>query len=116
MSAMSFNCSSTCKGIYADVQLIGRKIEETDEFIGKNNNEEVDEESNKLLKRLADLEKEMKLLKIGGGERGEEQDKEKYKMLVAEYRKFKTSNVKHFRFNAVGISSAFGTFTIQIFC
>ena len=54
----------------------------------------------KLLKKVADLEKEVNMLKSGVGEKGEELDKEKYKMLIAEYRKFKTTNVEHFRFNA----------------
>ena len=35
-------------------------------------------------------------------------DKEKYKILIAEYRKFKTKIVKHFRFNSAGYSSSFG--------
>ena len=116
-STKSFNCSTTCEGIYADVQWVGKKIEEMEdgeaeedvetEFEGK-----VDENSNKLLKRLAYLEKEMKLLKSSGQEKGEELDKEKYKMLITEYRKFKTKNVRHFRFNSGENSSAFGKFLI----
>ena len=104
-SRRSFNCSTTCEGIYADVQWVGKKIEENEdgeaeedvetEFEGK-----VDENSNKLLKRLEYLEKEVQLLKSSGQEKGEELDKEKYKMLIAEYRKFKRENVKHFRFNS----------------
>ena len=104
-SIESFNCSVTCEGVYADVQWVGNKIEEMKdeeaeeavetEIRGKNN-----EELNKLLKRLADLEKEMKVLKSSGQEKGEELDKEKYKMLIAEYRKFKTKNLKHIRFNS----------------
>ena len=45
------------------------------ELVGKD-----DEKLNKLLKRLAHLEKEMKVLKSSGQERGEELDKEKYKI------------------------------------
>ena len=78
------------------------------EFKGK-----VDENSNKLLKRLADLEKEVKLLKSSG--QGEEQDKEKYKMLIAQYRKFKTQSVRHFRLNSGGNSSAFGKVPFYLF-
>ena len=66
------------------------------------------EELNKFYRRFADLEKEMKLMKRGGQELGEEVDKEKYKMLIAEYRKFKTKNVKHFRLNSAENSSSFG--------
>ena len=62
----------------------------------------------KLLKRFADLEGDMKLMKSSVGERGDELDKKKYMKLVAEYRKFKTSNVKHFRLNAAANASAFG--------
>ena len=62
----------------------------------------------KLLKRFADLEGDMKLMKSSVGERGDELDKKKYMKLVAEYRKFKTDNVKHFRLNAAANASAFG--------
>ena len=113
-STKSFNCSTTCEGIYADVHWVGKKVEEDmedeeaeeaieTEFKGKD-----DERLSRLLKRLADLEKEVKLLKSGGEEKGEEVDKEKYKMLIAEYRKFKAKNVKHFRFNSALNSSSFG--------
>ena len=54
-------------------------------FKGKNG-----EELNKFYRRFADLEKEMKLLKRGGHE---ELEKEKYRMLIAEYRKFKTNEI-----------------------
>ena len=69
-----------------------------------------------LQKRVAFLEREMKLMKqgLGGkvkstiGKGIEEQDKKGYKMLISEYRKFKTKNVKHFRFNSAANMSAFG--------
>ena len=48
------------------------------------------------------------VMKIANSKRGDELDKEKYKMLVAEYRKFKTKNMKHFRFNAAANLSEFG--------
>ena len=111
-STKSFNCSTTCEGIYADVQWVGKTIEEDvedDEAEEDIETEfEVDENSNKLLKRLAYLEKEVLLLKSSGQEKGEELDKEKYKMLIAEYRKFKRENVKHFRLNSAENSSSFG--------
>ena len=111
-STRSFNCSTTCEGIYADVQWVGKTIEEDvedDEAEEDIETEfEVDENSNKLLKRLAYLEKEVLLLKSSGQEKGEELDKEKYKMLIAEYRKFKRENVKHFRLNSAENSSSFG--------
>ena len=130
-STRSFNCSTTCEGIYADAQWVGKEIEEMeDEELGEDVETEfkgkVDENSNKLLTRLAYLEKEvykqladlrteMKLLKSSGQGKGEEIDKEKYKMLIAEYRKFKRENVKHFRFNSGGNSSAFGKSLFYLF-
>ena len=60
---------------------------------------------NNKMKLMKDDMKNMKndigeVMKIATGKRGEELDKAKYKMLVSEYRKFKTKNMKHFRFNA----------------
>ena len=68
--------------------------------------------------RVAFLEREVMLIKQGFGEKVkstigkgiEEQDKKEYKKLIAEYRKFKTKNVKHFRFNSAANMSTFGTF------
>ena len=111
---MNFNCSTTCQGIYADVQWVGKKIEEemeddeAEDAFERKMKGEVGEELNKVYKQLARLKTEMKLMKISGVEKGEELDKEKYKMLIAEYRKFKKDNVKHFRFNSAENSSAFG--------
>ena len=112
--AKSSNCSATCKGIYADIQLVENRIEEDvedkeaettieTEFEGKDY-----KKLNKMLKRLANLEKEVKWLKKGGEEKGEELDRKKYQMLIAEYRKFKRKNVRHIRFNSAAILSAFG--------
>ena len=110
-SAKSFNCSTACEGIHADIQWIEKQIEEDIKDEKEEQSLEVEfkaKADGELLKRLADLEEMVKLIKNGGGEKGEEVDKEKYKMLVAEYRKFKAKNVKHFRFNAVADSCAFG--------
>ena len=119
-STKSFNCSTTCEGIYADVQWVGKKIEEdvadedeAEAAVERKMKEEVGEELAKLVYRqLADLKTEVKLMKSSGQEKGEELDKKKYKMLIAEYRKFKTKNVRHFRFNSGENSSAFGKFLI----
>ena len=117
-STRSFNCSTTCEGIYADVQWVGKKIEEdvkddeAEAAVERKIEGDVGEELAKVYKQLADLKTEMKLLKSSGQEKGEELDKEKYKMLIAEYRKFKRENVKHFRFNSGENSSAFGKFLI----
>ena len=113
--AKSFNCNTTCEGIYADVEWVGNKIEEDTEddkdqkTIEVNIKREVGEELDKVYKQLAELKKEVKLLKRSGGdEKGEELDKEKYKMLIAEYRKYKRQNVKHFRFISAADSGSFG--------
>ena len=50
------------------------------------------------------------VMKIATGQRGEELDKEKYKMLISEYRKFKTKNVKHFKFNSAANLNTFGKY------
>ena len=100
-SIESFNCSVSCEGIYADVQWVEKKTEEEieEEAVERESEGMVYEELKKLRKRLADLERNAK---------GEELDKEKYKMLIGEYRKFKAKIVKHFRFNSEADSSAFG--------
>ena len=117
-SAKDFNCSTTCEGIYADVQWVGKKIGEEIEdeqagetvFKGKD-----DEELSKMLKRIADLERKVKLVEGALGKEGEGLDKEKYKMLIAEYRKFKRENVRHFRFNAGESTRSFGNFLSYLY-
>ena len=117
-STQSFNCSTTCEGIYADVQWVGKKVEEdvkddeAEAAVERKIEGDVGEELAKVYKQLADLKTEVKVLKSSGQEKGEELDKENYKMLIAEYRKFKTKNVRHFRFNSGENSSAFGKFLI----
>ena len=68
-----------------------------------------------LQRRVAYLEREMQhgfgeKVKSTLGKGIEEQDKKEYKKLIAEYRKFKTKNVKHFRFNSVANVNAFGEY------
>ena len=83
--------------------------DEAEAAVERKMKQEVGEELAKLVyKQLADLKKEMKLMKSSGQEKGEELDKKKYKMLISEYRKFKRENVKHFRFNSAAQSSSFG--------
>ena len=105
-SAKTFNCNTTCVGIYADVQWIGQNIEQ--EFEEEKAHQTLTAEGeigDSLLKRVLHLEREIKLCT---GQRGDELDKEKYKMLISEYRKFKTKNVKNFRFNSAAGLSTFG--------
>ena len=115
-SAETFNCSTTCVGIYADVRWAGNTIEEgTDDDFKEEIGSDMrakgrDDVLEKMQRRLAELERKVeKVFKEGAfGEKGEEMDKEKYKSLVAEYRKFKSKNVQHFRFSSARSSSTFG--------
>ena len=115
-SSKTFECNTTCTGIYADVEWVGKNIEEDfeDDDIQTNLEGKVDQE---LLKALVLFKTEImkhvkndigEVMKIATGKRGDELDKEKYKMLVAEYRNFKAENVKHFRFNSAANLSEFG--------
>ena len=111
----TFNCSTSCTGIYADVQWVGSDIEveiEDDlDKVGDLKENVVDD----LQRRIAYLEREMKhrfgeKVKSTLGKGIEEQDKKEYKRLITEYKKFKTKNVKHFRFNSAANMSAFGEY------
>ena len=114
-SSKTFECNTTCTGIYADVEWVGKNIEEEfeDDDILTNLEGKIDVD---LMKILLLLKTEMKLMKndigevmkIATGKRGNELDKEKYKMLVSEYRKFKTKNVKHFKFSSAANLTMFG--------
>ena len=72
-------------------------VEEAQIVLERSEGEAFDE----LRKRVAALERLMK--------RGEELDKDKYKMIISEYRKFKAKKVKHFRFNPAANFSMFGS-------
>ena len=126
-SSKTFQCNTTCVGIYADVQWVKKDIEM--DFSEENPAEtmtddlepEIDDDLMELYLLLQnhmklmknDIKNEMKkdigeVMKIATGQRGEEFDREKYKMLINEYRKFKTRNVKHVRFNSAAIVRTFG--------
>ena len=121
-SAETFNCSTTCSGIYADVQWVGSDIEEeikdeTDELGDLKAKVSNDLEKRvALLERLLEKEITMKRRDVGDivkntlGKGVEEQDKMKYKMLISEYRKLKTKNVKHFKFNSAANLNTFGKY------
>ena len=76
-----------------------------------------------LLERFLFLEEDMKamkeemklmkngfghVMKIATGQTGRELDRHKYKLLISEYKRFKTKNVKHFIFNSAANLKAFG--------
>ena len=72
------DCSASCDGVYADVHWFGNQVEEEkriEEVAGvadaDEDTEVTAEVSAKILRRLAHLEKEVKLLKSNLGENGE---------------------------------------------
>ena len=119
-SSKTFDCNTTCVGIYADVQWVGRDIEEElknekpEDTINTDLAGKIDDD---LLKILLLLRKEIKsgdkeVMKIATGQSGDEVDKRKCKMLISEYKKFKTKNMKHFRFNSAANMSTFGEYLL----
>ena len=132
-SSKTFHCNTTCAGIYADVQWVGIlseeefKDEKADDRIETDLEGMIDDEMRKMIfvlkNKMKLMEIEMKnmqndvkdVVKIATGERNEELDKEKYKMLISEYRKFKSKNVKHFKFNSAAAKSTVGR-SLLLFC
>ena len=128
-SQKTFHCNTTCVGIYADVEWVNRdiEVEANEETTDATTKAELEGKIDDDLKRIIlFLEYKVKLLenkikmdigevmKIATGKRGDELDKEKYKMLVSEYRNFKAKKVKHFRFNAAANLSKFGESCLYI--
>ena len=122
-SSKTFNCNTTCVGIYADVEWVKKDIEvevneeESDETMKAELEGKIDDDLKKMFLFLENkmklMENKMKndigeVMKIATGKRGDELDKEKYKILVSEYRKFKTKNVKHFKFSSMANLTMFG--------
>ena len=120
-SAETFNCSTTCVGINADVwaeKTIGEEIDDEDSEVIK----EADTRSkgnDDVLRRLAELERKLDRMEVGlkkvvaegaVGQKGEKLDKAKYQRMIAEYRKSKLKKVKHFKFSSSGTSSSFGEY------
>ena len=123
-SAETFNCSTTCVGINADVWAEKTVEEEFDD----EDSEAVKEadtrskDKGEVLRRLAELERKLDRMEVGlkkvvaegaVGQKGEKLDKAKYQRMIAEYRKSKLKNVKHFKFSSSGTSSAFGEYGYQ---
>ena len=119
ITSNTFDCNTTCVGIYADVEWVKEDIEEemskeeADETMQADLEENIHED---LLKKFQLLERELKMVKndlgevmrVTTGKRGEELDRKKYKMLISEYRKFKSKNMKHFSFNTAANFSTYG--------
>ena len=114
-SAKTYNCSTTCVGIYSDVEWRKMLLEEETVITETENTKQGVSELDLIRKELADLQAEVNKLKSNGQGKEEEVDKEKFKMMIAEYRKFKAKNVKHFRLNVRANSSSFGESDLNIF-
>ena len=125
----TFDCNTTCEGIYANIEWARENIEEgfkdekRDRMAGSDFQGGLlddsflflQEEINLMKKEMIFMKNDFEArLKKSAGERGQELDREKYKMLISEYRKFKTKNVKHFRFNSAANSSFYGKFYIAL--
>ena len=72
-----------------------------------------DELQKEMYQRLVALERKMK---SSNGGKGEEMDREKKRMLIKEYKKFKRDNTRHITFNSVAESTQFGesSFFLQL--
>ena len=72
-----------------------------------------DELQTEMYQRLVALERKMK---SSNGGKGEEMDREKKRMLIKEYKKFKRDNTRHITFNSVAESTQFGesSFFLQL--
>ena len=115
-SLRTFNCSTTCVGIYADVQWVGKNIEEEpmdekpDDTMIADLKGKIDDDLLKILLKFKSENREV--MKIATGQKDDELDRKKYKMLISEYKKFKTKNVKHFRFNSAANMSTYGEYLL----
>ena len=107
-SARSFNCNTTCEGIYAGVEWEEETmVFEEDNELGVENKAMTELYKGMYERMKKDLKKEMRLTK---GQKGEKLDKEKYMRLVSEYKKFKKTACQHFRFNSAANLTRFGKF------
>ena len=112
---LTFNCSLSCEGVYADVQWIGNAVEEpseddADQHLEVKFNSKLDENLYRELyaKLKNDLEMKMQLTKGDSIKTGEEVDRMKFQRLIGEYKNFKRNRVQHFRFNSASNQTAFG--------
>ena len=99
----TFNCNTTCEGIYADIQRLHKNEPDQSAEVKLNSNS-----VELYVKLVKDLEKKMELTK--GDNTGEEVDKMKFQKLIAEYKNFKRNNVQHFRFYSESSQTTFGRF------
>ena len=110
--AKSFNCSTTCVGIYANVWWVAQNIDE--DMVESDDAGEADpiiEGNDDLHTRIVALERRLERMEGKIGKKGEEMDKDKYKTIISEYRKFKAKNMRHFRFSSAAAMSDFSKST-----
>ena len=88
---------------YVEDELVGEKVE-----LKEQHNEELYNIITEMKQMYKNIRREMKLQKGSIAKRGKEMDKEKYLMLISEYKRFKTNSVQHFRFNSAANSTNFG--------
>ena len=108
-STSTFNCSVACEGIYADVQWVENRVEAME---GEPVEDEVEKEISRLygedMTRL--LYKNLKREMLKGGKKDDELDRQKFAMLMSEYKQFKKNQVQQFRFDSAARSTGFGKY------
>ena len=100
-SSLTFNCSTACEGIYADVQWVENIENQVEDELGN-------KFKGKFEKLYKTLKKEIEMLKGSISKIGDELDRKKYRKLISEYKQFKKNKVQHFRFNSASHASSFG--------
>ena len=115
----SFNCSVACEGMYADVQWVENVGEEMEEKV------EVDVEKefgawhatfyDKKAKDMArlvyrNLKREIEMISKTGDDK---LDRQKFKMLISEYKKFK-SDVIQFQYDSAASSTTYGGYILLV--
>ena len=89
--ARTFNCNTTCDGVYADIHMIKNQPVKAKQKPKKSG----------LKQTKMELESKDKTLERGA-------DKAKFERLIEEYRQFKRSFVQHFRFSPTSNETRFG--------
>ena len=108
---MSFNCKTTCKGVYAGVEWNNEIVNsEGDDGLGVENKVEPESYKDMYERMKEDFKKEMRLMKGSTDQKEEALDKKKYMRLVSEYKKFKRNASRNFRFKSDANLTSFGEF------
>ena len=116
----SFNCSVACEGMYADVQWVENVEEEMEDKV----EDEVEKEFSALhvygsetvkvkdMARLVyrNLKREIEMISRTGDD---ELDRQKFKMLISEYKKFK-SVVNQFQYDSSASSTTHGGYILLV--